>query len=294
MPDLTYPGSSRELGGYLAIPVGKAPWPGVVVIHDAAGLSDDIREQADRLAAAGYLALRAGPVLQAEAALRAGDAVRLPLGRRGGRTTTSRRRAAGRARRPLGEGEAYDDIEAARRWLAERDDCTGRIGVIGFCMGGGFALMSAVRSDFDAACVNYGEVPKDASTRLAGACPIVASFGARDVTLRGRAERLQRALDELGIVHDVKEYPDAGHSFLNRINAGPVLVAVLARDPLRPPPSLRGGRLAADPRLLRRASPRRRLRPCPADKPRAESPRSRTHSSDGQATAGCDVGLFYA
>ena len=127
-----------------------------------------------------------------------------------------------------GEGEAYDDIEAARRWLAERDDCTGRIGVIGFCMGGGFALMSAARSDFDAASVNYGEVPRDASTCLAGACPIVASYGARDLTLPGRAARLERALSELGIAHDVKEYPDAGHSLLNRPNAGPILGPVLA------------------------------------------------------------------
>jgi carboxymethylenebutenolidase len=206
VPDLTYPGSSRELGGYLALPVGGGPWPGVVVVHDAAGLSDDIREQADRLAAAGYLAF--APDLYSRPRLRCVLAML----------------SAYRS----GEGEAYDDIEAARCWLAERDDCTGRIGVIGFCMGGGFALMSAVRSDFDAASVNYGEVPKDASARLAGACPIVASFGARDVTLRGRAERLERALDELGIVHDVKEYPDAGHSFLNRINAGPVLGTVLA------------------------------------------------------------------
>ena len=205
MPDLTYPGSSRELGAYLAPPIGEGPWPGVVIIHDAAGLSDDIREQADRLAAAGYLAL--APDLYSRPRLRCVLAML----------------SAYRS----GQGEAYDDIEAARRWLAERDDCSGRVGVIGFCMGGGFALMSAVHSDFDAASVNYGEVPKDATTRLAGACPIVASFGARDLTLPGRAARLERALDELRIAHDVKEYPDAGHSFLNRINAGPVLGTVL-------------------------------------------------------------------
>lgn len=56
MPDLTYAASSGELGAYLATPIGDGPWPGVVVIQDALGLSDDIREQADRLAAGGYLA----------------------------------------------------------------------------------------------------------------------------------------------------------------------------------------------------------------------------------------------
>ena len=206
MPELTYPAASVDLRAYLATPIGEGPWPGVVVIQDVTGLSDDIRGQADRLAAAGYLAL--APDLYSGRGLRCVLATM----------------AASRS----GKGAAYDDIEAARRWLAERDDCTARVGVIGFCMGGGFALLSAARSDFDAASVNYGEVPNDASTRLAGACPIVASFGARDRTLRGRAARLEDALSELGIEHDVKEYPDAAHSFLNRINAGPILGRGLA------------------------------------------------------------------
>ena len=51
----------------------------------------------------------------------------------------------------------------------------------------------------------------------------MASYGKRDPELRGRAERLEHALTELGVEHDVKEYPDVGHSFMNRINAGPVL-----------------------------------------------------------------------
>jgi carboxymethylenebutenolidase len=205
VPDLTCSASSGELRAYLACPIGTGPWPGVVVIQDAMGLSDDIREQADHLAAAGYLAL--APDLYSGRGLRCVLATM----------------AASRS----GKGAAYEDIEAARRWLAEREDCTGRIGVIGFCMGGGFALLSAARWEFAAASVNYGEVPKDADTSLAGACPIVASYGARDRTLPGRAARLERALTDLGIAHDVKEYPGAGHSFLNRINAGPILGPVL-------------------------------------------------------------------
>jgi acetyl esterase/lipase len=60
-----------------------------------------------------------------------------------------------------------------------------------------------------------GGCPKDAESLLAGACPVVGSYGAKDRTQRGAAQRLERALTANGIEHDVKEYPDAGHSFLN-------------------------------------------------------------------------------
>ncbi len=205
MPDESYTSGSHELRAYLALPRTPGPWPGVVVIQDALGLTDDIREQADRLAAAGYLAFAPD--------LYSGRGIRCVV-------------ATLRASRS-GEGEAYDDIEAARRWLSERDDCTGQIGIIGFCMGGGFALLSAPKFEFAASAVNYGEVPGDAATRLAGACPVVASYGRRDRTLPGRADRLRQALTELDVAHDVREYPDAGHSFMNRINVGPGFGQVL-------------------------------------------------------------------
>ena len=201
MSNTTYAAAQgQELRAYLARPRGDGPWPGVVVIMDALGLSDDIRLQADRLATAGYLAF--APDLYSGRGLRCVVATL----------------AASRS----GSGEAYAHIEAARHWLGSRDDCTGQIGIIGFCMGGGFALLSAPRYDFAAASVNYGEVPKDAA-RLAGCCPVVASFGKRDPELPGRAQRLERALSELGVEHDIKEYPGVGHAFMNRINVGPLL-----------------------------------------------------------------------
>lgn len=205
MPLIDVPGgaSAPALRAHLAIPpVGDGPWPGVVVLHEAFGLTNDIRQQADRLAAAGYLAL--APDLYTA----------------GGPWRCVRATFASLMR---GQGKAFADIEAARAFLAARGDCTGRVGVIGFRMGGGFALLTAARG-FDAAAPNYGHLPKDALEALRGACPIVASYGRRDPSLRGAAQDLERALTALEVPHDVKEYPDAGHSFLNRHNAGPFTV----------------------------------------------------------------------
>jgi carboxymethylenebutenolidase len=179
---------------YLAEPTRRGPHPGIVVIHEVFGVTDDIRAKADRFAARGYLAL----------------APDLFEGRPKGICVLAAFKALN-----AGHGSQFDAIEAARAELAERPDCTGRVGVIGFCMGGGFALLSAPRLPFAAAAVNYGVLPRDPERVLAGACPVVASYGGRDRSLPGAAAKLERALTANDVPHDVREYPGASHSFLS-------------------------------------------------------------------------------
>jgi len=198
MGEITVPTAAGALHAYVALPPGEGRGAGVVVLHEAFGLNGDIRAHADHLAGAGYVAL--APDLYTR-----GGALRCLV--------------ATMAAMARGRGRAFDDIEASRAWLVAHERCSGKVGIIGFCMGGGFAIACAPGRGFDAAAPNYGLVPKDAG-RLAGACPVVGSYGGRDPMMRGQARRLEEALSGLGVAHDVKEYPGATHSFLSHHEGG--------------------------------------------------------------------------
>ena len=176
------------------------------MIQDVFGMSDDLRDQADWMAAAGYLTL-APDLYQGKAAIRCLQG-------------TFRQLAAQ-------QGPMFEIVDEARRWLQQRPDCTGEVGVIGYCSGGAFALLLAGRPGWTAAAVNYGILPKNLDEVLSDPCPVVASFGGRDRSLPGAAGTLEEALAKTGVPHDVKEYPDARHAFINRLTGASPLTALL-------------------------------------------------------------------
>lgn len=184
-----------EMPAYLSQPPGAGPWPGVVVIHDAAGVTRDLHSQADWLASEGFLALVPDLFSWGSRWRYLFAAIRDPA-------------------HPLPE------LDATRAWLVARGDCTGKTGVIGFCMGGGLALMLAADHGFPVASVNYGGLTPDSERALPRACPIVASYGARDrwPGVRKVPGILEPALTAADIDHDIKVYASVGHGFLNDHN----------------------------------------------------------------------------
>ncbi|KUI46111.1 carboxymethylenebutenolidase [Mycobacterium sp. GA-1199] len=199
----TFPAPAGPVPAYLATPLGLGPWPGVVVLHEGFGMTRDIVRITDRFASNGYLSI--APWL-----FHRGNKIVCIV-----RTFQALRN---------GEGEAVDDIIAARHRLVSDDQCTGKVGVVGFCMGGGFCLVLAPRELFAASAPNYGDWPKDVSN-LAKSCPTVASYGARDLMLKGAAAKLDALLADGDVPRDIKEYRDVGHCFMNDLETrGPLKV----------------------------------------------------------------------
>ena len=246
MPEISFPVDGGTGRGYLAVPAGSAgpegpggaaepgPWPGVVVIHEAFGLNDDIRAKADQFAARGYLAL-APDLYDGRPWLRCVRGAFRQLRAGSGPAFT---RAGGGARLPGRPGTTAPGGPASS----------------GSAWAAAFALLCAPSGGFAAAAVNYGEVPRDAESALRGACPIVGSYGARDPMGTKHPERLRARAHRPGDPARREGVPGFGAPLHDRgvgrgRGAGQVRPDGLSGVG-------RGGRVAAHLRVLRRASRR--------------------------------------
>jgi len=183
-------------GGFIALPDGRGPHPGVVVIHEAYGLNDHIKDIARRFADAGYVAL----------------AVDLFTDRN--RAVCMTRYMGGMLLGSVNRHGIFD-LKAALTHLAKLPEVDAkRMGAIGFCMGGGFAVAWAcTESRLKVIAPFYATNPRpvDVLKRL---CPVVGSYPEKDFTANA-GRTLERALEKNGIAHDIKIYPNAHHSFFN-------------------------------------------------------------------------------
>ncbi|CAN5745066.1 dienelactone hydrolase family protein [soil metagenome] len=194
--EVTLAARGDTLQAYYAVPEADAPLTGVVVIHEIFGLNDNIRDIAERFADEGYAAL----------------AVDLFSGRN--RAVCMAQFMAGMLTNSLHHG-GIQDVKAALDYLVTRPEVDEkRVGAIGFCMGGGFAVAWACTDDrLKAIAPFYGMNPRPLEA-VRRACPVVGSYPEKDFTA-GAGAKLDEVLDSAAIPHDIKIYPGAKHSFMN-------------------------------------------------------------------------------
>jgi carboxymethylenebutenolidase len=192
--------SKDGASGFLALPDGQGPHPAVVVIQEWWGMDDWVKNQARALAKAGYVAL-AVDLYRGKVANKQEDAHQLMMG--------------------LQEERALADLKAGVDFLAARPDVKpSALGVIGWCMGGRYALRLATVEPRLAAVVGYyGAPPTDPAAIAKIKAPVLGNFGAEDKgPTPDQAKAFEDALKKAGTPADFKIYEGAGHAFANENN----------------------------------------------------------------------------
>jgi carboxymethylenebutenolidase len=187
--------------GYLAVPDGEGPFPALILIHEWNGLVDRVRQVADAFADEGYVALAAD----------------LYRGRTG----------SGRDENVALMQEARDDpdaiianLDAAQRFLRDRSDVTGKVGVMGWCFGGGIALSYALGGEHhDATAIFYGSLVEDPAELARLSHPVYGTFAEMDQGIPAeQVERFAATLDSIGIDNDIHVYDAVNHGFWLRVD----------------------------------------------------------------------------
>lgn len=192
MSEMTKIGS---VSGYLAKPAGKGPWPTLIVIQEWWGLDQHTKSIADRFAGVGYLSF-------------APDLYHGELAKLGDHQTASvltQKYAPG----------APAELQTAYDALKQHPDCNGKIGSVGFCFGGRMSLALGISRPLNAICTFYGGGMQQLFDQLGSLkAPVLGLFGDQDQSIPvGTVEEFDKLLDQIGVEHEVKVYPNSGHAF---------------------------------------------------------------------------------
>jgi carboxymethylenebutenolidase len=197
---VSYQSGDETVQGILYTPAGKGPFPAVIVIHEWWGLNDWVKDQATKLSDQGYVTL-AIDLYRGKVATTPDEAHELMRG--------------------VPEDRAKRDLHAAFQYLASLPDVKkDRIGAIGWCMGGGYALDVALQEPtLRAVAINYGHLATDTSSLKAINASVLGLFGGQDRGITpDDVHKFEASMKQLGKQVDVTIYPDAGHGFENPVN----------------------------------------------------------------------------
>ena len=211
-----YPGhGGTSVSAYLSRPTTSGPHPGVIVIMEAFGLNDHIKDVADRFAREGYIALapdmytREGTPDISNPDTMLQNVMRIMFS--------------------VPDSQAMGDLDAGAQYIKSQADSNGKVGAIGFCSGGRYTLMFGCTSkNLDAAVDSAGGfITQDGPNEQEDTrpvppidmiadlnCPLLGLFGEEDPNPSPEhAERLQAELDKHGKTYEMRMYPNAGHAF---------------------------------------------------------------------------------
>jgi carboxymethylenebutenolidase len=192
---IQFPSNSHQTPGYLAVPDGPGPFPAVVAIQEWWGLVGHIKDVADRFAAEGFVTL-APDLYHGQIAEEPNEARKLSM-------------ALDRAR-------AMEEIAAAVRYLRGLKSVAGKVGIVGWCMGGGLALSAAANGAMvDAVVCFYGR-PLDARDTAKLNAPVLGLYGDKDGgNPLSIVQDFDNELEKKGITHHIHVYAGAEHAFFN-------------------------------------------------------------------------------
>jgi carboxymethylenebutenolidase len=197
---VTYKSGDENVTGMLYQPAGKGPFSAIVVIHEYWGLNDWVKQQASKLADQGYVTL-------------AVDLYR-------GRVATTPDEAH-ELMRGVPNDRATKDLLAASSYLrSQKNVKPDKVGAIGWCMGGGYALDLAIHDPkLAAAVINYGHLASEPDTLKKINAPILGLFGGKDRGIPVQdVQKFAAELKKQGKTVDITVYPEAGHAFENPNN----------------------------------------------------------------------------
>lgn len=193
------PKGNANIKGYLVHPVQKTETklPGVLVIHENRGLNPYIEDVARRLATEGYLAFAPDGLTSV-----------------GGYPGDDEK--GGKLFQTVDKPKMNEDFIAAARWLKARPDCTGKIGAVGFCFGGGVVNMLAVKLgvDLSAGVPFYGSQPTAEDTAMIKA-PLMLHYAGLDTRIDAGWPAFEDALKANHVKYEAFIYEGANHGFHN-------------------------------------------------------------------------------
>ncbi|MBB4633071.1 dienelactone hydrolase family protein [Sphingosinicella soli] len=203
--------------GYLATPSGSGPFPGIVVIQEIFGVNAGIRAMCDDWAKAGFIALAPDMFWRLQPDVDLSD-----------KTKAEWEEAFGLMKR-FDIDAGIRDIEASLRAVKGLADSNGKVGVVGFCLGGRMAYLSATRTDSDASVAYYGGgIDQYLGEAHAIARPVLLHFAEDDGFIDKAAQaKIRDALSDHGRV-TLHFYPGVDHAFarvdgMHRDNAAATL-----------------------------------------------------------------------